>query len=134
MPARESFDDFLKRRAKASVDFLNGDFDAMLDMASLQDPATFFTVAGDVVSGAQRVNDVHRQGARQFAPGGAARVEILQSGSDVEMGFWAGIVHAEIILKGQSQKQSLKLRMTEVFRRNEQGWKLVHRHADRMAG
>lgn len=131
MPARECFDDFLKRRAKASVDFLNGDFAAMLDMASQQDPATFFPVSGIAVSGAQRVNDFHRQSGRKFAEGGVATVEILQSGSDVEMGFWAGIVHAEVMLKGQTEKSAVKLRITEVFRRNEQGWKLVHRHTDK---
>ncbi|WEK06011.1 MAG: nuclear transport factor 2 family protein [Candidatus Devosia phytovorans] len=130
MPSRESFPDFLKRRAKASEDFLNGDFAAMLAMTSQEDPSTFFPRSGIAVSGAQRVNDVHRQTAREFVPGGSAQVEILQSGSDVEMGFWAGIVRAQAVLKGQSAPVSVNLRITEVFRRNEQGWKLVHRHAD----
>lgn len=133
MPARESFEDFMKRRAKASEGFLNGDFGDMLEMASHEDPSTFFPVNGGAVSGAQRVNDVHRQTARQFLHG-TARVEMLQYGSDVEMGFWAGVVHAEVVLKGETESKSIKLRMTEVFRRNEQGWKLIHRHADRLVG
>lgn len=134
MPSRESFADFMKRRARASVDFLNGDFQAMLDMAAQEDPSTFFPVSGVAVSGAQRVNDIHRQSGRQFLPGGTARVEILHSWSDVEMGFWAGIVHGEVLRKGQTGKETVKLRITEVFRRNEQGWKLIHRHADKLIG
>lgn len=131
MPARESFDDFMKRRSRASVGFLNGDLGDMLDMAALEDPSTFFPVNGGAVSGAERVNDVHRQSGRKFSSG-TAWVEMLQFGSDVEMGFWAGIVHADVVLRGETESRSVKLRMTEVFRRNEQGWKLVHRHADRM--
>jgi ketosteroid isomerase-like protein len=132
VPTRESFNDFLKRRAKASEDFMIGKPDLMMAMSTQQDPATFFPVAGTAISGAERVNDSHRQSARQFSPGSIGRLEILQSGSDVEMGFWAGILHAEVIFKGQDEKRPLKLRITEVFRRSEEGWKLVHRHADIM--
>ena len=132
MPARESFSDFLKRRAKASEDFISGRSDSMMAMSSQRDPATFFPIAGCAVSGAERVNDTHRLSARQFSPGGKGRLEILQSGSDVEMGFWAGILHAEVIFKGEQEKVPMKLRITEVFRRSEEGWKLVHRHADEM--
>lgn len=134
MPARESFSDFLKRRTEASEEFINGSAETMLAMSAQQDPATFFPRIGAVVSGAERVNDFHRQTARQFSPGGKARIEVLHSGCDVEMGFWAGIVHADVVPRGQSERSQITLRITEVFRRNEAGWKLVHRHADELKG
>ena len=132
MLAQESFADFLKRREKASEDFINGRAGSMLAMSALADPATFFPLAGQAVSGAERVNDTHRQSARQFGQGSTARLEILQSGADVEMGFWAGIVHADVVIRGQEGRVQLKLRVTEVFRRSEEGWKLAHRHIDAM--
>jgi ketosteroid isomerase-like protein len=132
VPARESFADFLKRREKASEDYINGRAESILAMSAQHDPATFFSLAGQAVSGVERVNDTHRHSARQFGQGSKARMEILQFGADVEMGFWAGIMHADVALKGQASTVQLKLRITEVFRRGEEGWKLVHRHIDAM--
>ena len=135
MSAHESFAEFLKRRVRASEDYISGSAETMLGMNTMSDPATFFQANGRVIEGAERINQAVWQSARNFGPGGRViRLEVLQSGSDVEMGFWNGIVHAEMSVKGQDALVATRLRVTEVFRRNEVGWKLIHRHADEMKG
>ena len=135
MPARESFAEFLKRRTKASEDYINGSADTMLGMNAMTDPATFFPPNGTVIVGAERINQAVWQTARSFMPGSkVVRLDVLQSASDVEMGFWSGVVHAEMSVKGQGALVTTRLRITEVFRRNEAGWKLIHRHADKIEG
>lgn len=135
MPASESFAEFLKRRVSASEDYINGSAETMLGMNAMRDPATFFPPNGMVIEGAERINQAVWLHARNFTPGSRViRLEVLHSGSDVEMGFWSGLVHAEMSMKGQGALVATRLRVTEVFRRNEAGWKLIHRHADEMKG
>ena len=126
----ESFDAFLKRREVVSGDYINGHAGSLLKMSALSDPATFFPPDGQSVRGAEAVNAAHAQAAKSFGEGSVGHFEILQSGSDGELGFWTGIQHAEAVLKGTDKPVPMKLRVTEVFRLEDGAWKLVHQHAD----
>ena len=64
-----------------------------------------------------------------YADGGRSRQEF---GGLVEADF-AYLVQKEIIearIGGRSERVKQELRVTMVFRRNRDGWRIVHRHAD----
>ena len=128
----ESFEAFLKRREAVSGDYINGKAESLLEISTQKDPATFFPPNGKTVEGAKGVNQANEQGAKSFGEGSKGRFEILQSGADGELGYWTGIQHADAVLKGKDKPVPMKLRVTEVFRREGPDWQLVHRHADEL--
>ncbi len=128
--AQESFGDFMRRREAVSTDYINGRAEGLLRLSTTNDPATFFPPSGDRIQGANRVNTANEKGAHTFAEGSTGYFEILHSSSSGDLGFWTGIQHAEVMMKGKDKPVSMQLRTTEVFRREKGEWKLVHRHAD----
>jgi ketosteroid isomerase-like protein len=126
----EKFDDFLRRREAISSDYINGNAEGLLSISTINDPATFFPPSGARIHGADHVNIANEGGAQTFDKGSSGDFEILQSGSSGDMGFWTGIQHAKVMMKGKAEPVAMQLRTTEVFRRETGEWKLVHRHAD----
>lgn len=126
----KSFDAFLARREEISNEYIQGDASSLLDISVQSDPATFFPPNGDRVTGAQKVNAANKKGVAAFGEGSKGRFEVLQSGSSGELGFWTGIQHADMVMKGKKERVKMQLRVTEVFRMEHGAWKLVHRHAD----
>jgi ketosteroid isomerase-like protein len=127
---REEFKDFMKRRETISTDYINGRAEGLLALSATDDPATFFPPSGDQIQGASRVNAANEKGANAFTEGSTGYFENLHSASSGDLGFWTGIQHAEVMMKGEDEPVSMQLRTTEVFRRDKGEWKLVHRHAD----
>ena len=56
--------------------------------------------------------------------------QVLQMGASGEVAHWAGIQRSTVRMKGKADAIPIDLRVTEVFRREDGEWKLVHRHAD----
>jgi ketosteroid isomerase-like protein len=129
-PAPATFDTFMKAREIASNDYINGDAAPLLDMATNQDPSTFFPPNGERVAGADEVAKSHEQGAKGFAQGSSGRFEVLASGASGRLAYWTGIQHGHVRLKGKDGSVPMQLRTTEIFRFEQRDWKLAHRHAD----
>jgi len=126
----EDFVQFLKARERASAAYIEGDVAPLAAITSRNDPASFMPPSGAVVTGAAAVTRAHAEGARQFRKGSHGRFEILQSGSAGDLGFWTGLHHAQMSIIGQDRPVPMVLRTTEIFRRENGDWKLVHRQAD----
>ena len=123
-----SFKDFLKQREKIALAYTKGDAAPLDEILPRKGEAGFFSPQGDVVQGAEKVMARYDKDAKLFGPGGESRLEIHQSGSGGALAFWTGIQHAKATIKGK--EMSMKLRITELFRWEDGGWKLFHRHAD----
>jgi ketosteroid isomerase-like protein len=131
MPALdETFEEFLKRRESVSLDYVNGNPSTLIDISASHDPATFFSPSGDLISGAADVNAANEKGAASFREGSTGHFEILQSSESGDLAFWSGLQHAKARMEGKDGEIPMSLRVTEVFRREDGEWKLVHRHAD----
>jgi NAD(P)H-dependent FMN reductase/ketosteroid isomerase-like protein len=123
-----TFHRFLQNRKQAALAYISGDAGPLDAMLTRVDPATFFDAQGGQILGAEAVKARYDADAQVFGKGGAGELEILQSGSCGELAFWTGVQHAEVHLRGKHA--SMTLRVTEVFRFEDGGWKLTHRHAD----
>lgn len=128
--ADEDFDTFLVRREKISSEYIQGKAAPLRGISTSSDPATFFPPNGDRVVGAATVNAANKKSAQAFGTGSVGRFEVLQSGSSGRFGFWTGLQHADMVMKGKKERVRMQLRITEVFRIERGKWKLVHRHAD----
>ena len=128
--AGEKFDAFLARRERISDEYIQGDVAPLLDISTRSDPATFFPPRKKRGVGANKGGAANTNGAMAFGQGSKGRFEVLQSGSSGDLAFWTGVQHADMVMKGKKARVKMKLRFTEVFRRERGRWKLVHRHAD----
>jgi NAD(P)H-dependent FMN reductase/ketosteroid isomerase-like protein len=128
--ASHGFDEFLGKRDEIARDYVNGEPASLDNIVARHDPATFFSPAGKVEQGASRVASSYKKGAKAFSKPGKSKLEILQSGASGNLAFWTGLQHAEVRQASNGKKIPMILRITEVFRYEDGGWKLAHRHAD----
>jgi NAD(P)H-dependent FMN reductase/ketosteroid isomerase-like protein len=127
---RTAFQAFMQRRATIAEAYVNGEAAPLDQILTHSDPATFFSPSGYAEQGADAVAERYDTDARSFAPSGKSRLEVLQATASGDLAFWTGFQHATAHFAGKPEPASMKLRVTEVFRFEDGGWKLAHRHAE----
>ena len=85
------------------------------------------------MQGAHQVNAANAKGAQLFKPGGTNTFEIMHMAVDTDLAYWVGIQRSVVNMRGQDSSVPMALRVTEIFRRDGAEWKLIHRHADKLA-
>jgi len=60
----------------------------------------------------------------------SSEFEIFHMSASEGLAYWVGLQHAMIRVKGQQDVVPFHLRITEIFRKDKNQWKLIHRHAD----
>ena len=129
--ADHDFKSFMKQREQAAAAYVNGNPDPVDKMARTHFTSTFFGPDGKVVKGEPNVRRSFKEGSSHFLPESTSTLEILDSGESGDLGFWTGLQHAKVKVKGKDEPVPYDLRITEIFRRDDAGeWKMVHRHAD----
>ena len=124
------FKQFMKTREAASRAFVNGDVAPLDSISTHHSPASIFGPMGNCVQGASKVNGANANGSKMFKPGGESRFEIHQIAADGGLAFWAGVQRTTVLMHDNDKASPMDLRVTEIFRRENDEWKLVHRHAD----
>ena len=126
-----SFQAFLPRWEEAQSAFLNGNSALWKQRASQTDDATIFGAFGGYEKGWNEVGPRYDWVASQFKPSGARKtVEYLNAGVSGDLAFTVAIERDEVRLSSQEKSTARALRVTQVFRRVNGAWKLLHRHAD----
>lgn len=126
----DDFWEFMELRRQAALAYVNGDFEPLSQILGKAYPATFFTSAGDVVDGAENVAAHYDKDAEAFDTGNQTELEVLDADASGEIAYWVGYQLATMHMKGRPEPIPMKLRVTEIFRKEDGAWKLVHRHAD----
>jgi ketosteroid isomerase-like protein len=126
------FEQFMQRRDEAARAYVNGDPQPLSHIATSTLPATFFSPRGDFVQGSTEVSARYDADATAFDSNSENTMEILQMGASTGIAYWVGFQRARVHLKGKAEAILFNLRVTEVFRREGDEWKLVHRHADEL--
>jgi ketosteroid isomerase-like protein len=127
------FEQFMKQREVAASAYVSGDAAPVGRLVTHDSPASFFGPMGGYVEGAEEVWSTHELSATQFRPGGESKLEILQMGASDGIAYWVGLQHAVVHMGKSANATPMSLRVTEVFRKEDDAWKLIHRHADMLA-
>jgi ketosteroid isomerase-like protein len=124
------FKEFMIRRGDAASAYVSGNALPLGEVVTHTSAATFFGPGGGNVQGAAEVWQRYDKDSVSFKPGGESSFEILQIEANGGIGYWVGFQKAKVHLHGRSEPVEMELRVTEIFRRENDGWKMVHRHAD----
>ena len=133
MGTQQDFETFMKQRLEAATAYVGGNAAPLAAVAAQDLPATFMGPGGGAVHGTQEVLARYTRDARIFEAGGATEFEILEKAVGDTVAYWTGFQKARVRMHGKPDVMPMKLRVTEVFRREGGDWKLVHRHADSLA-
>ena len=125
------FEEFMKERKAAADAYVRGDPEPLGRLVARQSAATFFGPRGGHVQGAEQVWAGYERDAAAFGADADNTLQVLDAGADGQIAYWVGYQRSSVTLAGKPTQ--FNLRITEVFRREDDGWKLVHRHADPMA-
>ena len=123
----ESFDTFMERREAAARAFVTGDGSRVEALSAARGQATFFDPGGGFTEGAEKINEGNRAGAKSFGPGGTTHFEIKDKGASGDLAFWTGYQVASVRRDGKVVP--MNIRITEIFRREGDDWRMIHRHA-----
>jgi len=128
----KDFENFMQVRLKASGDFVEGKFEPLEKISVKKSPATIFPPPGICIQGASEVNIFNKEGATNFLPGAKNEFEVMHQDADEHLAYWTGIQRSTVKMKGQDNDVIFNLRVTEIFRKENDEWKLMHRHADKL--
>jgi ketosteroid isomerase-like protein len=123
----QPFDSFMTQREAAARAYVSGDGSLVEALSVAQGQATFFDPGGGFTESAERVNEVNRQGARSFGPGGTTHFDVKDKGASDDLAFWTGYQIASVEREGKTVRMTI--RITEIFRRDDGEWRMIHRHA-----
>jgi len=124
------FEQFMQRRDAAARAYVRGDAAPLGEIVAHSSPATFFAPMGGYVQGADAVIARYARDAEAFESGSDSHFEILHMAASDGIAYWTGFQRAAAHMRGQAEAVPFNLRVTEVFRREDGDWKLIHRHAD----
>lgn len=108
----------------------NGDPRPRLAMWSTKDPVTLFGAAMSG-SGWPQVSRIFRSIASRWSDSTDQRVEILATGVSGDLAYTVELEHTSVSVDGVPV-DPYTLRVTQVYRREDGEWKVIHRHGDRL--
>ena len=126
----ENFEQYLKRRQEASRAYVQGNAGPLSEIVARSYPSSFFPPTGGFTQGAEEVAARYARDAGIFSPGGDFSMEILHIAAGDDIAYWVGFMRGKARMRGKAEAVPMNLRVTEVFRRENGEWKMIHRHAD----
>jgi ketosteroid isomerase-like protein len=135
VPSDAGLQAFLPKFEEGISRFINGDPGLWKEQASRRPDATIMGAWGAYEKGWDEVGPRYDWAAARFTNNGAkVKIEYLSSGVSGDLAYTVAIESSEVRLAGQDKPSAMPLRVTHIFRKENGGWKLLHRHADPLMG
>ncbi len=110
--------------------FIQGDPDVQKPLWSRRDDVTLANPFGPPAKGFGAVCQVMDRAALQISEGEGYTFDPIAWVETADLAYEVGIERNRAKLGDAADKVPISLRVTTVFRREDDGWKIVHRHAD----
>jgi ketosteroid isomerase-like protein len=123
--------DELKDRYRRSLEaFIRGDPEPQKPLWSRRDDVTLANPFGPPAKGLERVFTAMDSAAAAIREGEGLTVEVISSYETADLAYEVAIQGGRMKFGDSPEIVPVALRVTTIFRRDDDGWKLVHRHAD----
>jgi ketosteroid isomerase-like protein len=122
--------EFTKRLREAWGEFVKGNPDPAKEAYSRRDDVTLANPFGHTVRGWKKVAESLDLAASSFSDGEPSGFETLAEYVSEDLATILEIEHWRARVGDKQEVLPFDLRVTSTFRREENEWKLVHRHAD----
>jgi ketosteroid isomerase-like protein len=126
---REFRETMLAQQTQAEEVFVNADAGPRMELWSRNDPVTLFGAAGMCQSGWGKLGETFPWVASRFSDVSDFRFDVEVLGVSGDMAYTIGFERFNGSIAGREVEPVL-VRVTDVYRREEGEWKIVHRHAD----
>ena len=111
-------------------DFATGDPKPVKKLWSRREDVTLANPLGPPVRGWSEVEATLDRAASQVHEGEPARYDIISEYATGDLAYNVVMQHTRAKFGSASDIQAISLRVTTIFRREPDGWRVVHRHAD----
>jgi ketosteroid isomerase-like protein len=110
--------------------FIQGDPDVQKPLWSRGEDVTLANPLGPPVKGFEGVWKHADAASALISEGDSYTFDTISVVETADLAYEVGIEHNRAKLKGSTEKTPISLRVTTIFRREGDEWKIVHRHAD----
>lgn len=110
---------------RASTLFQHGDNSGMSALYSDTEDVTLFGAKGGCAKGRQAVEKITSGASASLGKGGKAQYEIVSMVVEGTLAYFTAIERIDVAAEGLAS-----LRVTNILRRENGSWRILHRHAD----
>jgi ketosteroid isomerase-like protein len=126
----ESFTDAVSASHSATDRIMRGDAGGFKDLYSRSGDITLGNPFGGFGRGREGVFEQLDRAASYFSDGRATGFEQIAKAATDELAYTVEIERVAVKVAGSAEQSEWAARVTSVYRREEDGWRLTHRHAD----
>jgi ketosteroid isomerase-like protein len=130
MSTADDVDQLIERYQRGLGDFMKGNPEPVKELFSHKEDVTLANPLGPPAHGWDEVGATIEHAASHFRDGRLVGVEIVEKHVTPEFAYTLWLEHAEGKVGGREDIAPSTLRVTMIYRPEEEGWKVVHRHAD----
>lgn len=123
-------DEFVDQCEQAWQVFVTGDPDPAKLLFSRRDDVTLANPWGPAVTGWADVSRTLEAAAARFQNGHLSTVDVLSTFLSDDLACYHEIERGEALLGGGAEPGPFALRVTSIYRREDELWRIVLRHAD----
>ena len=124
------FDDAVEAYRQALDAFMKGEPGPVTALFSRRDDVTLANPLGQPRRGPAEVDQAIAEAAAQFRDGTVRGFQDVSRYSTPDLGYVVQLERTQARLPGSEDTTPFELRVTMIFRREEDTWRVVHRHAD----
>jgi ketosteroid isomerase-like protein len=123
-------EEFLEQYHRTLEAVVKGDPSPQERLWSQRDDATLANPLGPPARGWTEVSKALRRAVSQLSDGEVLASERISGYSSGDLAYIVEIEQFRVRVGDASEPAPSSLRVTTIFRREEDGWKILHRHAD----
>jgi len=123
-------DDVIQQYHAALDAFMRGDHEPARRLYSKRDDATLGNPFGPFARGSAQVIDAMTRAASLYRDGHASGFDLVSKQVAGDLAYTVEVERLRSKVGGAEELASVELRVTTIFRKEDDGWRIVHRHAD----
>jgi ketosteroid isomerase-like protein len=128
--ALDDFEAAIDQDHRATNALMQGDPEPKKRMFSRRDDVTLANPFGPPARGRNQVEETLDRAASQLRDGEPIRYERISKYATAEVAYILEIERNRVKIDSSDEMAPVSLRATTIYRREDGGWRIVHRHAD----